>query len=80
MTWARARLDGLPLPARCAVLGALLLGVPGVLLGVVLGLRAYAPTAWAAGVEVGLPAALLGALLGALVGLARLARRRTPRS
>ncbi|MGZ6733970.1 MAG: hypothetical protein ACXVDH_04935 [Nocardioides sp.] len=45
-------------------------------IGLVLGLRAYVPTAWAAVIEVGLPGALLGALFGLIAGgIATLARR-----
>ena len=38
-------------------------------MGLVLGLRAYPPTAWFAVLEVGVPAGLVGALIGAAVGL-----------
>jgi len=58
----------LPAPLRHALIGAVSLGVPGAMVGLVIGLRAYVPTAWAATLEVGLPAALLGALLGLVVG------------
>ena len=53
---------------RYAVLGAALVGVPGCVAGLVLGLQAYPPTAWAAVVEVGAPAAVVGGLLGLVVG------------
>lgn len=58
-----------PLPLRYAAAGAAVLGALGGLVGLILGLRAYAPTAWAATVEVGLPAAAVGAALGLFVGL-----------
>jgi hypothetical protein len=58
----------LPVPLRHAVVGAVVLGVPGAIVGLVIGLRTYVPTAWAAILEVGLPAAFLGALLGLVVG------------
>jgi hypothetical protein len=58
----------LPVPLRHAVVGAVVLGVPGATVGLVIGLRTYVPTAWAAILEVGLPAAFLGALLGLVVG------------
>lgn len=61
-------LRGLPVPLRYALLGAVTLGLPGGVVGLILGLRAYAPTAWAAVFEVGMPAALLGAALGLVVG------------
>jgi hypothetical protein len=57
-----------PVAARYAVGGAVVLGGPGAVVGLVLGLHTYAPTAWAAVVEVGLPAALLGTVLGLVVG------------
>lgn len=41
-------------------------GALGALVGLALGLRAHPPTAAAAAVEVGLPAALAGGLLGAV--------------
>ncbi|QNN54589.1 hypothetical protein [Nocardioides mesophilus] len=64
----RGALRALPAPLRGAVIGAVVLGVTGGLVGLVLGLRAYAPTAWAAVLEVGVPAACLGAVLGLVVG------------
>ena len=59
---------GLPIPLRCAVIGAGALGLLGGVAGMVAGLRTYAPTAWAATLEVGLPATVLGATIGALAG------------
>lgn len=64
----RRALRELPVPLRHAVLGAVVLGVPGGMVGLVIGLRAYVPTAWFAILEVGLPAALVGAVLGLVVG------------
>jgi hypothetical protein len=43
---------------------ALICGVLGVVAGFVRGLTVYPPTAWAAALEVGVPAALAGALTG----------------
>lgn len=61
---------------RSVLIGTALFGAAGAVIGLVLGLRAYVPTAWAAVIEVGLPAALLGALLGLIGGgIATLARR-----
>jgi hypothetical protein len=61
---------------RSVLIGTALFGAAGAVIGLVLGLRAYVPTAWAAVIEVGLPAALLGALLGLIAGgIATLARR-----
>ena len=58
----------MPVPVRHAAIGAAGLGACGAVTGLVVGLRTYAPTAWAATAEVGAPAALLGAVLGLLVG------------
>ena len=58
-------------PARAGVLGAVAAGFVGCVVGLVIGLSVYPPTAWAATVEIGLPAALVGAAGGALVGLLR---------
>lgn len=59
----------MPLVRRFALVGAAGAFVVGGLVGLVLGLHAYAPTAWFAVLEVGVPAAICGAALGALVGL-----------
>jgi hypothetical protein len=58
-----------------AVVGSATLGILGAVVGLVLGLSAYPPTAWAAVFEVGAPAALLGAVVGALVGVVSSALR-----
>ncbi|MGZ4452119.1 MAG: hypothetical protein ACXVWW_03890 [Nocardioides sp.] len=61
---------------RSVLIGTALFGTAGAVIGLVLGLRAYVPTAWAAVIEVGLPGALLGALFGLIAGgIATLARR-----
>ena len=65
---ARRALSRLSLPRRLALVGAVLLGAGGAVTGAVIGLRTYAPTAWAAALEVGLPAALLGAAIGFAAG------------
>ena len=65
-----------PLPLRLAVLGGLALGLLGSAVGLVVGLHVYAPTAWAATCEVGIPSAVLGAVLGGLAGSAALLLRR----
>ena len=64
----RRALGELPIPLRHAVIGAIVLGVPGALVGLAIGLWTYVPTAWAAMFEVGLPAAFLGAVLGLVIG------------
>jgi|GEM_PF-6242193 len=48
---------------------AAICGALGLVTGLVIGLFAYVPTAWAAAVEIGIPATVVGALLGlAIVG------------
>ncbi|MGA7205441.1 MAG: hypothetical protein WBX27_12515 [Specibacter sp.] len=59
----------LPVPARYGVIGGICLGALGCVVGLVIGLNVYAPTAWAATFEVGIPAALLGAVMGLAVGV-----------
>jgi hypothetical protein len=63
-----ARGDGGALPARWALIGAAVAGGLGFVVGVIVGLVVYAPTALFAGVELGIPAAVLGALLGLAAG------------
>lgn len=58
----------MPLMPRFAVLGAVICGVVGGIVGLVIGLNVYAPTAWFAVFEIGLPAVILGAALGFLLG------------
>ena len=70
-------LSDMPLPTRFAVIGALVLGITGGIAGLISGLFAYPPTAWAAVAEVGVPAAFLGCLAGFVVGFLVLAVRRT---
>jgi xanthosine utilization system XapX-like protein len=50
------------------VCGALVPGLAGCVAGLVIGLFAYAPTAWFATFEVGIPAAMIGSILGLVVG------------
>jgi hypothetical protein len=66
-----------PLPARWAIAGAAGAGVIGAIGGLILGLRAYAPTAPFAVIELGLPAAIAGGLLGLVTGAIAMAKRRT---
>ena len=66
----------LPTLGRYAVMGALFAGVLGCVAGLIIGLVVYAPTAWAATFEVGVPAAILGAVLGLAVGALVLASSR----
>jgi hypothetical protein len=65
---ARESFDGLPLSLRAAILMAALFGWIGGLVGLMVGLAAYPPTAWAAVFEVGLPAAFVGFFLGGAGG------------
>ncbi len=56
---------------------AVICGALGLVVGLVIGLRAYIPTAWAAAFEIGIPATMAGALIGlAIVGVRGLLRRR----
>jgi hypothetical protein len=59
----------LPSPTRQAVSGGIILGLVGTLVGLVIGLVAYPPTAWAAAIELGFPATVLGLIGGFVVGL-----------
>ena len=79
MDGMRRALRGLPIRLRCTVIGAVVLGLIGAAVGLVAGLRTYAPTAWAATFEVGLPAMVLGAVVGALVGSLMQAGKRAER-
>lgn len=55
---------------------ALICGALGLVAGFVRGLFVYAPTAWAAAFEVGIPAAAVGGILGlGIVGVRKIARR-----
>jgi hypothetical protein len=69
-TRVRRLLGDLPLPAQYAAIGATFAGVAGAVTGLVLGLHAHVATAWAATVEVALPAAVLGGVLGVVLGAA----------
>jgi len=75
-------LRGMPLIVRWVTVGATSASVVGGLVGLVVGLFAYPPTAWFAVFELGVPAGLVGgivALIGALVITAgrRITRRIT---
>ncbi len=64
----REAFRGLPVPLRYAATGAVALGLLGGSVGLAVGLRTYAPTAWAAVLEAGVPSAVVGALVGLVVG------------
>jgi len=65
-----------PLPIRWAMVGASALGIVGAVVGLIIGLCVYAPTAVFAVVEVGLPATIVGGMVGFVVGSVLLAARR----
>jgi ABC-type uncharacterized transport system permease subunit len=65
----RSQVTAMPIVARFAVVGATAAFLVGALIGLVIGLIAYPPTAWFALFEVGVPAGILGAIVGALIGL-----------
>jgi len=78
--YLRAQLPVEPSATGYASVGAILGAGIGALCGLIVGLNAYAPTAWFAVFEVGAPAAIVGAFLGYLsggiaVGLRRWKRR-----
>ena len=71
--------DGLPLLGRWTTAGAACLGVIGAVVGLVVGLFTYAPTAPFAAFEVGLPAVIVGGVVGLVAGATVLAVRRIKR-
>jgi hypothetical protein len=77
---ARSWLASVPIIPRFVVVCSTTALLFGGLVGLVLGLRAYPPTAWFAVLEVGVPAGILGALLGAFVGMVTATMQRISRS
>lgn len=65
----RTTLAQLPFLGRFIFVGMLLAGALGSVVGLIVGLRVYPPTAWFAVFELGVPAAVVGALLGLASGL-----------
>lgn len=65
----RTALAQMPLLGRFVLVGTILAGTVGGVVGLVVGLRVYPPTAWFAIFELGVPAAIVGALLGLASGL-----------
>jgi hypothetical protein len=70
---------GMPVLARWSILTAVAAGVTGVIVGLVVGLFTYAPTAPFAAAEIGLPAVVAGGIVGLLAGLIMTAARRIRR-
>jgi hypothetical protein len=66
----------MPPPQRYAAIGAVAAGVLGGIAGLIIGRHVHAVTAWAATLELGLPAAVIGLVVGLLVGLGVSAGRR----
>ena len=64
-----ATLASMPRLGRFVVVGSVCAGAVGAVVGLVVGLRVYPPTAWFAIFELGIPAAVAGALLGLASGL-----------
>ena len=65
----RTTLAQLPFLGRFVFVGMLSAGAVGAVVGLIVGLRVYPPTAWFAVFELGIPAAIVGALLGLAAGL-----------
>lgn len=76
--WAdiRSQVAAMPVIPRFAVVGSAAAFLLGALIGLVIGLFAYPPTAWFALFELGVPAGILGAVIGALVGFVTAAVQR----
>jgi hypothetical protein len=80
MRTTAARSAGWPRPARWALIGAAGTGGFGTIVGVIIGLFVYAPTAAFAGVELGIPSTVVGAVLGAAAGAMAAVGRRFSRN
>ena len=76
---AAGSLRSLPAPAGFACAGASSAGAIGAIAGLVVGLDAYAPTAWFAVLELGVPAAITGGVFGFIAGLVTSTARRVKR-
>jgi len=75
-----AKLRGVSLLERCAIVGAGGGGAAGAITGLVVGLLVHAQTAWFAVFEAGIPGSLLGGLVGTTVAVVIAAGRRIARS
>jgi hypothetical protein len=69
----------MPLVARWVTVGAASASVIGGLVGLVVGLSSYAPTAWFAVFELGVPAGIVGGIVGLIGALILAAGRRIRR-
>ena len=67
------------MPVRFAMVGGSLAGAIGAIVGIVIGLNAYAPTAPFAAVELGIPASVAGGIVGLIAGAIMTATRRIRR-
>lgn len=75
-----AWLAEIPLVPRWLMIGAILAGSVGAVAGLIVGLYAYAPTAWFAIFELGIPSAFAGAALGALAASVAIVARKVTHS
>jgi ABC-type uncharacterized transport system permease subunit len=74
-----AELLGVPLIARSVIVGAASASLIGGIVGLVVGLYVYAPTAWFAVFELGVPAGVAGGIVGLVGALILTAGRRIKR-
>ena len=65
----RSQVTAMPIVLRFTVVGAAAAFLLGALIGLIVGLIAYPPTAWFAIFELGVPAGILGAAVGAAAGI-----------
>ena len=65
----RSQVAAMPIVPRFTVVGSVAAFLLGALIGLVVGLIAYPPTAWFAIFELGVPAGILGAAVGAAAGV-----------
>ena len=66
-------------PPRWTLAGVCIAGSLGGIIGLLIGLHVYAPTAPVAMIELGLPAAVLGGIVGMAADLTVMVGRRTRR-
>jgi hypothetical protein len=68
-----------PLISRWVIVGAASASIIGGIVGLLVGLSVYAPTAWFAVFELGLPAGIVGGLIGLVAALIMTAGHRIKR-